>query len=104
VSYEKGWKNPIIKLIFLLRIWTQFSYEAYNDTKHPTTQSNDLVTSPCQLWNLISKHSVVVSWSKYGYKTHDWEWAYKTCIILAQTWFAHSLLCKVWVLHRCHPK
>jgi hypothetical protein len=48
-SYEKGLRNPIIKLIFLFRILTQFSYEEYNDTKHPTTQSNDLVTSPCQL-------------------------------------------------------
>jgi hypothetical protein len=87
---QKGCKNPIIKLIFLWRILTQFSYEEYNDTKHPTTQSNDLVTSPCQLWNLKCI-LVVVSWSSIR---HDWEWAYKTCIVLAQRWLAHTLLVK----------
>lgn len=88
-SYEKGLRNPIIKLIFLFRILTQFSYEEYNDTKHPTTQSNDLVTSPCQLWNLNAFGCSFMI--KYGYIRHDWEWAYNTCIVFAQRWLAHSL-------------
>jgi hypothetical protein len=68
---------------------TQLSYEEYNDTKHPTTQSNDLVTSPCQLWNLNAFGCSFMI--KYGYIRHDWEWAYKTCIVLAQRWLAQSL-------------
>ncbi len=100
-SYEKGLRNPIIKLSFLFRILTQFSYEEYNDTKHPTTQSNDLVTSPCQLWNLnafgcsfMIKVWVYKTWLRMGL-----QYLYCSCTKVACT---HTP-CKV-VLHPCHPK
>ncbi len=90
------------KLIFLSRILTQLSYEEYNDTKHPTTQSNDLVTSPCQLWNL---NAFCCSFMiKYGYIRHDWEWALQNlycsctkvaCTLLAK-WFFICATQKNW--------